>query len=541
MTKPKVVVAEAIADAGIAALERECIVDRAEGADRSELLSRVSDAHALVVRSATAVDAEMIAAAPELKVVGRAGVGVDNIDIDAATEAGVMVVNAPDANTISAAEHTMALILAQARRVPEADASLRGGSWERKKLKGMELNGKTLGVVGMGRIGTLVAQRASAFGMRIAAYDPYVSEERARRLGVELMDLDALLGAADFITVHLPRTRETENLISDEAIAKMKPSARVVNVARGGIVDEDAVARAVSEGRLGGAAIDVFASEPVTASPLFELSQVVVTPHLGASTQEAQDRAGTDVAIAVVEALAGGLVSSAVNLDMGPEVSEEIRPFLPVAESLGRIFVRHGRGLPGELTVCAQGKLAEFSARPLALAALRGALDSISDEPVTYVNAPRMAEARGVVITEERRSESADFQSMVVVTGEVNGVARTIAGTVMARKGPVLTEVDGYEIELPLTEHMLIVRNDDVPGVIGRVGTYLGSCSVNIADMVVGRSPEGQAAMMGLSLDAALNDEQLDGFMLLEGIVAARYLELPGYNSGETAQPTASA
>ncbi|MBT8197567.1 MAG: phosphoglycerate dehydrogenase, partial [Acidimicrobiia bacterium] len=285
MTKPKVVVAEAIADAGMAALERACTVDRAEGAERADLLARLKDAHALVVRSATVVDAEMIAAAPQLKVIGRAGVGVDNIDLDAATDAGIMVVNAPDANTISAAEHTMALILAQARRVAEADTSLRGGSWDRKMLKGMELHGKTLGVVGMGKIGTLVAQRASAFGMRIVAFDPYVSEERARRLGVELMDLDDLLGAADVITVHLPRTRETENLISDEAIDKMKPTARVVNVARGGIVDEEAVARAVADGRLGGAAIDVFATEPTTSSPLFDLSQVVVTPHLGASTQ----------------------------------------------------------------------------------------------------------------------------------------------------------------------------------------------------------------------------------------------------------------
>ena len=288
----------------------------------------------------------MMAAAPHLQVVGRAGVGVDNIDLEAATRAGVLVVNAPNANTISAAEHTMALLLAQARRISEADASLRSGAWERKRFGGVELHAKTLGVVGLGRIGTLVAQRASAFGMRILAYDPYVSEERARRLGVELGGLAEVFATADFITIHLPRTKDTEGLVDAEMLATMKPTARLINVARGGIVDEDALAAAVRAGTIGGAAIDVFAVEPTTASPLFDLPQVVVTPHLGASTQEAQDKAGISVAESVADALRGELVLAAVNIDLGPHVSDDIKPFLPLTEWLGRIFIGFAKGLP---------------------------------------------------------------------------------------------------------------------------------------------------------------------------------------------------
>jgi len=524
--RPKVVVAETIAAAGIEALAATCEVDIAVGVDKEELAARLFDAAGLIVRSETQVDAELIGAAGKLEVIGRAGIGVDNIDVDVATAHGVLVVNAPNANTISAAEHTMALLLAQARRVPEADASLRSGAWERSRFQGIELHGKTLGVLGLGKIGTLVAQRASSFGMRIVAYDPYISVDRARRLGVELGELSEVLAEADFITIHLPRTRETEGLVDAEAIASMKDGVRIVNAARGGILDESALVDAISSGKVAGAAIDVFTVEPTTDSPLFDLPEVVVTPHLGASTQEAQDKAGVAVAEAVAETLRGELVLSAVNLDLGPSVSEEVRPFLRLAEQLGTIFVAFSRGLPTTLTVCGQGRLADEPVRPLVLAALKGALREVTDTPVSYVNAPVIAEQRGVAVVEEAQRELEDYQSVVQLTGEVEGRHRSIAGTFMAKKGPVLIEVDGYEIEVPITSHLLLLRNDDVPGVIGRVGMFLGNRSVNISDMVVGRSPEGHAAMMGLSLDDGLSDDDIAAFLRLDGINAARYIDL---------------
>ncbi len=524
-TRPTVVVAEPIADAGIASLEVRCKVISAVGKTRDELIAVLAEADALIVRSGTRVDAELIAAAPNLRVIGRAGIGVDNIDLDAATRAGVIVVNAPDANTISAAEHTMALLLAQARHIPRADAALRGGSWERERFRGVELHGKALGVIGLGRIGTLVAQRASAFGMRILAFDPYVAEDSARRLGVELRDFDTVLGESDFLTVHLPLTKETEGLIGAEVFAKMKPGARLINVARGGIVDEGALADAVRAGTIAGAAVDVFATEPTTDNPLFEVEGVVVTPHLGASTSEAQDKAGMAVAESVVDALAGELVLTAVNVDLGPEVSREIAQFLPLTELLGQIFVSFSRGLPDELTVCAMGQLAESPVRPLALGALRGALQTITEETVSYVNAPLLADAHGVKVREESTPRSAVYRSIIRLTGTVDGKRRAVAGTMTSRRGAILLEVDEYEMELPISDHMLLIRNDGVPGVIGKVGTYLGDLGVNIANMVFGRHPDG-GAMMGICVDRPLSEASLTDILALDGVVAARYIDL---------------
>ncbi|MEZ5175776.1 MAG: phosphoglycerate dehydrogenase [Acidimicrobiia bacterium] len=523
----RVVVAEAIADAGIEALAVECdVVDRV-GADRSEILASLADASALIVRSATMVDREMIEAAPSLEVVGRAGIGVDNIDLDAATEHGVLVVNAPNANTISAAEHTMALILAQARHVPEADQSLRAGRWDRGRFQGMELHGKTLGVLGLGKIGTLVAQRASSFGMHIIAYDPYVSADRARRLGVELLPIEEVFARADVLTIHMPKTSETENIINRDSIALMRDGVRIINVARGGIVNEADLADAVISGKVGGAAVDVFDTEPATDSPLFAIPQVTVTPHLGASTKEAQDKAGVAVCHAVAEALAGHLVLSAVNLDLGASVSSEVKPFLSLAEQLGRLFVVQAKGLPRELTVTARGHLAEEPVRPLALSALKGALAGSTEETVSYVNAPLIAAARGMAVHEEAQPDADDYRSMIKLTGVVDGQPRTVAGTHMSRKGPVLVGVDGYAIEVPLTNHMLLVRNDDSPGCIGRVGTYLGNIDHNIADMVVGRAPDGAGAMMAIALERALDPEHVERIMGLDGITAVRYIDLP--------------
>ena len=526
MGRPTVIVAEAIAAEGIETLSSCAEVVDMVGATREELLGAMGPAAAIIVRSATQVDRQVIEAAPDLEVIGRAGIGVDNIDLEAATEHGVMVVNAPNANTISAAEHTMALILAQARRVPEADQSLREGRWDRKKFQGMELHGKTLGVLGLGKIGTLVAQRASAFGMSIIAYDPYVSEDRAKRLGVAMRPLDEVLARADVITIHLPRTPQTENLINTETISRMKDGVRIVNVARGGIVSEADLAAAVESGKVGGAAVDVFETEPTTESPLFGVPQITVTPHLGASTKEAQGKAGIAVAEAVSAALSGELVLSAVNLDLGPSVSPRMKPFIPLAEQLGKIFTALAKGLPSTITVIARGEIAEDPVKPLALSALKGALAASSEGPVSYVNAPILAQAHGVSVIEESQLEVDDYQSIVRITGEVGGKQRSVAGTYMARKGAVLIGLDGYDIEVPLTGHMLLIRNEDVPGCIGRVGTYLGTLGNNIADMVVGRSSDGTAAMMGIALDSGLTSDQVAGLLELEGIAAARYVDL---------------
>jgi D-3-phosphoglycerate dehydrogenase len=524
MVKPKVVVAEAIAQSGIDSLAESCEVDVAVGVARSELMTRLTDANGLIVRSATQVDREMMLAAPELSVVGRAGIGVDNIDLDTATERGVLVVNAPHANTISAAEHTMALLLSQARNIPRAHQKLIGGEWDRKSFQGVELHGKTLGVIGLGKIGTLVAQRCMSFGMHLVAYDPFVSTDRARRLGVELVELDDLFPQVDFITIHLPKTKETEGLLGADNLARCKPGVRIVNTSRGGIIVEDELADAIESGHVAGAALDVFATEPTTESRLFGLPQVVVTPHLGASTAEAQDKAGTDTADAVAAALRGELVLSAVNVDLGREVTDEVQAYLPLAEQIGKAVVGLAGRMAGRVTLRAEGKIADQELRPLKLAFLKGALSGFSSEPVSYVNAPSIAEQRGLMVDIESSEESPEYVSCLRVSLEDDPTS--LAGT-LAMRGPTMVEIMGNEVELPFSDHVLIVRNSDVPGVIGRVGTYLGDAQVNIANMVVGRSPvTGEASMMGLNLDQELTDDQLEGIRSLDGIEEARFLDL---------------
>ncbi len=525
--RPRVIVTETIADAGLKSLAEFCDVEMAVGADRETLLAQVAGADGLIVRSATEVDRTLIAAAPKLRVIGRAGIGVDNIDLEAATAAGVLVVNAPQANVISAAEHAMALLLAQARNVARADATTRSGHWDRTSFRGVELHGKSLGVIGLGRIGSLVADRARGFGMQIIAFDPYVSEEAGRRLDVTLVDLDRLYAEADFITIHLPKTRETEGLIGAGAFAKMKPGVRIVNTSRGGIIDEAALADAIREGTVAGAGLDVFASEPLQQSPLFDLPQVVITPHLGASTTEAQDKAGVDVAEAVVSALRGELVLTAVNVDLGREVSEEVRSFLPLVEDLGRVFVSVAKGVPERVALRTEGRIAGFPMHPMRLAALRGMLAQSSHAPVSFVNAQDLADRRGLILDEERSDSVIDHVSVVRLIARSGDQPVSVSGTV-TRKGPTLIELQGLDVELPLSQHLLIVRNEDVPGLIGRVGTFLGDRSVNIADMIVGRQPgSNEPAMMGLSLDQPISDAEVDELRRLEGVITARFVELP--------------
>jgi D-3-phosphoglycerate dehydrogenase len=472
-------------------------------------------AHALIVRSATQVTAEALEAGTDLAVVGRAGIGLDNVDVEAATRRGVMVVNAPQSNILSAAEHAMALLLAQARNIPQAHASLVAGKWERSKWEGVELHGKTLGVVGLGRIGALVAQRALAFGMRLCAYDPYVSADRARHMGVELLPLDELVAEADFISIHLPKTPETALLFGRDLLAKAKPGLRIVNAARGGIVDEEALAEALRDGRLGGAAFDVFATEPCTDSPLFGLPNVVVTPHLGASTAEAQDKAGVTIAEQVILALAGDFVPFAVNV-AASEVSEAVRPFLPLAEQLGRVFACLNDGLPDRLEVEYQGGLAGATTAILTLAVLKGVFAAGTEEPVSYVNAPQLAEERGLEIREVTTATTRDYVNLITLRSTDHSLAGTLSGS---RSEPRIVLVDDHTVEVPPSEHMLVVRNDDRPGMIGVVGVVLGEAGVSISSMAVGPSQAANTALMVLSTDRSVPDDAFARLGAADGIL----------------------
>ncbi len=520
-----VVVAEKLAAAGMDALEERFDVINAAGWDRDRLKEALADASALVVRSATQVDADLLAAAPNLRVVGRAGIGVDNIDLAAATRSGVMVVNAPAANIVSAAEHAFALLLAQARDIATAHASMRAGRWERSSFNGIELNGKVLGVIGFGRIGKLVASRAQAFGMQVIAYDPYIAPESGARIGVEIVELDDLFARADIITVHLPKTKETTGLINADTIATMKDGVRIVNASRGGIIDEDALVAALASGKVAAAGLDVYDVEPLPADhPLRTTPGLVLTPHLGASTSEAQDRAGIDVAQAVVAALSGELVPSAVNLDVGPPASPEVTEYLPLVEKLAALFVSLARGIPPQITLRVGGDLADHHLGPLRLALLKGGLGAVSGEPVTYVNAGAIADSRGVRVITESSDDARQFVSLVEISGSLGVRSPSVTGTVTA-KGPTLVGIDDMSIELPFGENMLVIRHEDRPGAIGRVATYLGDAGINIANMVVGRNVDaGAPALMGLDLDHALTATQLEEIKALPGIESARFL-----------------
>ncbi|MFM8530199.1 MAG: phosphoglycerate dehydrogenase, partial [Ilumatobacteraceae bacterium] len=443
------------------------------------LLDAVRGAHALIIRSATQVNAAVLDAGTDLVVVGRAGIGLDNVDVEAATSRGVMVVNAPQSNIVSAAEHTMALLLAVARNVPQAHAALKAGRWERTRWEGVELADKTLGVVGLGRIGKLVAQRALGFGMRLVAYDPFVSADRARQMNVELLSLDEVIAQSDFLTIHLPKTKETKGIIGEQAFAKAKPDLRVINVARGGIVDEAALAEAVRSGRIAGAALDVFDVEPCTDSPLFGLDAVVVTPHLGASTREAQDKAGDTIADMVQLALANEFVPFAVNVSAA-EANETLRPFLPLAERLGRLFATLVEKLPPQLEISLEGEIGEYDSRILTLSVLKGFFGAVSDEPVTFVNAPQLAKSAGVEVRETSSRESHDFVNLVTLRGGGHSIAGPLTGR---RSEPRLVMIEDHTTDVPPADDMLVVRNDDRPGVIGLVGTVLGNAGVNIDDM----------------------------------------------------------
>jgi D-3-phosphoglycerate dehydrogenase / 2-oxoglutarate reductase len=505
----KVLVAETIAEGGLDKLRADATVDVRTDLSRDELLKIIGSYDALIVRSRTQADAELIEKGRNLKVIGRAGIGLDNVDVDAATRHGIVVVNAPQSNVLSAAEHAIALMLSQARNIPAADASVRAGRWERERFEGVELHGKTLAILGLGKIGTLVAQRALALGMRVVAFDPYIAKQRAGQMGVDLVTtLDDALRAADFVTIHLPKTSETSALIGPRELALMKPTARLINTSRGGIVDEQALASAISEGRLGGAGLDVFANEPPAAeSPLFGLESVVLTPHLGASTEEAQSKAGEAIAEQVLLALRGELAPYAVNVEAGRELSDVVRPFMPLAEKLGRIFTALAGGQVHAVQFSYQGQIADHDTRVLTLSALKGMFAAVMNEPVTFVNAPLLAAERGIEVSETKSSMSRDYVNAVEISSS-DGAA--VAGTLVGKRNEErLVRVLDFDVDFPPGPYMCFLRYDDRPGVIGAIGTILGRAGVNIADMRVGRQEKGGEALMCLAVDQPIEPDVL--------------------------------
>ena len=527
----KVLVKEKIGDSGVALLREHFDVEVGTDWSEQELAERIGAYHGILIRSATKMTAELIARGGELRVIGRAGVGVDNVDVDAATKRGIVVANAPQSNVVTAAEHTMALLLALARNIPQAHMSLTSGKWERSKFSGVELYEKTLGILGFGRIGQLVAHRAKGFGMRVLAFDPFVSAERYRELGVEkAATSEDLYAQADFITVHLPKTPETEGWLNAEAFARMRDGVRVLNVARGGLIDDAALKDALDSGKVGGAALDVFPSEPMTDYPLFDgYPNVVVTPHLGASTAEATDRAGFQSAEQVVAALTGGVVSTAVNIpSIAAEDMEVLGPFLPLATQLGRLAMALAEGSSVERIEAAfLGRIADFDTRLLTLAVIGGALQGRTEEQVNLVNAPAMAEERGIVVEEKSVSEAQDFNELIRVTIVAGGERVAVAGTgIGPKQDPHLVEVQGRRLTIELAPHVTVFRYEDLPGMIGRVGTIFGAHGINISSAAVGHAPDGGAdgedrrlAAMVVTTDAPVADSVVQEIVASEGFV----------------------
>ncbi|MEC3973788.1 phosphoglycerate dehydrogenase [Amycolatopsis sp. H20-H5] len=511
-SKPVVLIAEKLAPSVLSVFGDEVDVQHVDGTDRPALLEAVKSADALLVRSATKVDAEVFAATNRLKVVARAGVGLDNVEVPAATARGVLVVNAPTSNIVSAAEHAVALLLSVARRVPAASASLRAGEWKRSSFSGIELQGKTVGVVGLGKIGQLFAQRLAAFDTKLIAYDPYVSAARAAQLGIELVPLNELLERADAISIHLPKTPETKGLIDAEALKKTKPGVIIVNAARGGLIVEEDLADAIRSGHVGGAGIDVFVTEPTTSSPLFDLPNVVVTPHLGASTAEAQDRAGTDVARSVLLALRGDFVPDAVNVAGGGTVGEHVRPYLSLTQKLGTVIAALSPKAPQSVTVVVKGELSGEDVSILPLAALRGVFSGVVEDQVTFVNAPRLAEELGVHVDVVAETESPKFRSLVTVRAvHADGSTISVSGSVTGKEEvEKLVEVNGRHFDLRAEGDILLVEYPDRPGIMGRVGTLLGEAGINIEAAQISQTTDRTDALMLLRIDRPVDSHLLE-------------------------------
>lgn len=524
----KVLVAEKISPEGVEKLKEHFDVDAHDRISREDLLSGIGKYDGLVVRSGTKVDADVIARGDNLKVIGRAGIGVDNIDLAAATRKGIMVANVPESNVISAAEHTMAMMMASARNIPAACASLAAGEWNRSAYQGVELYGKTLGIVGIGRIGALVAERASGFGMKLIGYDPFVSPTKTRQLGIEIKpNLEDVLREADFITLHVPRTKDTHHMLGAAQFGIVKKGVHIINVSRGGVVDEAALVEAIEAGKVAGAALDVYETEPPKDNPLCKMPQVVVTPHLGASTTEAQYKAGVAIADQVIAGLTGGFVSGAVNIAMPhKEVVESLRPYMPLCEKLGKLLVSLMKGSTNEIEFEILGEISEHETSLLTVAFLKGFLEDISMDTVTYVNAPVLAQERGITIKESKSRQSRDFINLIQVTAS-NDAGKMTAGATLVGKGQeMFVHVLDFDIEIAPSKYMAFISYDDKPGMIGQVGTVLGNHNINIAGLQVGRRTiEGEAGM-GLNLDTTLTDELIAGLTAQQGIRQALYIVL---------------
>jgi D-3-phosphoglycerate dehydrogenase len=528
VAKPVVLIAEELSPATLDALGPDFEVRNCNGADRSELLAALSKGvDAVLIRSATKMDAEAISAAKGLKVIARAGVGLDNVEIPAATAAGVMVVNAPTSNIVSAAELAIGLLLASARSISPAHAALRDGKWARSKYTGAELFEKTLGIVGFGRIGQLVAHRMQAFGMDVVAYDPYLQPAKAAQLNVKLVELDELLKVSDFITIHLPKTKETANLIGTEALKKVKPTVRIINAARGGVLDESALYEALKNGKVAGAGLDVFATEPCTDSPLFALDNVVATPHLGASTDEAQERAGIAVAVSVRKALSGELVPDAVNVK-GGVIDEAVRPALPLVEKLAQVATALASDVIVSLDVEVRGEISALDVSVLSTSALKGGLIAMGCEDVTYVNAPNLAAERSVTSAVMTDPESPDHRNLVSVRAAcADGSQVFVSGTLMGiKQTQKIVAIDKLDLDLKPTNNLLFLRYTDVPGVVGVVGNALGKLKINIADMQVGRTQVGGQALMALTVDSVIPKEVIEIIAKETGSSLVRFVNL---------------
>lgn len=524
----RVLIAESVAREGVELLRRHHEVDERSGLSRDELCAILPDYDALVVRSQVQVDAELIAAAPRLQVIGRAGVGVDNVDLDAATRAGIVVVNAPTGNTIAAAEHTLALLYGVARRTAAADASMRRGEWSRSQFTGVELRGKTLGIVGLGKIGQAIAVRARAMEMTVLGVDPFISAEAAANYGVELVELDELLARADIVTVHVPLTRTTKGLLGREALSKLKRGAIVLNVARGGIVDEAALADALGSGQVGGAGIDVFEREPPTGSPLLDAPNTLLTPHLGASTAEAQVLVAEEVAAQVLDVLDGRSARYAVNAPLlTPETARAIAPYLPLAEILGQFFAQFSHGGVRTLQLEIAGELAAHDGSPLTAAVLRGLLETSTTERVNLVNAGALAKARGITVVERKTPDAGAFAALLTLSGETGRGTTVVAGTVAAGE-PRITRLDDYRLDMAPSDHMLITRHMDRPGTVGRVGIMLGEADINISAMHLARTRPREDAFMILALDDEVPESVSEAIRHQEAVVDLWVIRLGG-------------
>jgi D-3-phosphoglycerate dehydrogenase len=526
----KVLISDNLHEAGVAVLQAQPNIEvvNKPGMKPEELKEAIKDADALVIRSATKVTAELMAAAPRLKVVGRAGTGLDNVDIPEASKRGIVVMNTPGGNTITTAEHALSLLMALARNIPQAAQSLREGKWEKKKFQGTELFNKTLGIIGMGRIGSIVAERAVGLKMRVLGYDPFITKEAAANLGVDLVPLDDLLARADFITLHTPKTKDTAKILNKKAFKKMKPGVRLINCARGGLIDEAALLEALKEGKVAGAALDVYETEPPGADfPLRELPNVICTPHLGASTEEAQANVAVAVCEQIVELLLFGTIKNAVN---APSVSQEtmakLKPYLTLAEALGSFQGQMSEGAISAVSIAYIGEVSKLDTKPLTHSVLKGLLYPVMHDEVNYVNAPAMAATRGIHVSEEKAESAEDFATLIRLTVRVNNEENEVAGTIFGKYEPRLVRINKFRLEATPEGHMLFIYNTDRPGVIGAIGTTIGKHSINIARMTVGQEKERGQNIILLTTDTPVTPECMKDVRALEHVAMAIQLEL---------------